>query len=119
MHKLKLKIPGNHRFTLNYIHLVTLFFMGLLIQSAAGEVSFQKEDSHLQINVDGQLFAYYVWDDPATTRPYFKEIHAAGSEVQITRNHPPGPGDFDDHQTYQSGLVVGIRRRGRERLLGA
>ncbi len=108
MHKLKLKIPGNHRFTLNYIHLVTLFFMGLLIQSAAGEVSFQKEDSHLQINVDGQLFAYYVWDDPATTRPYFKEIHAAGSEVQITRNHPPGPGDFDDHQTYHPGLWWGF-----------
>ncbi len=85
-----------------------MFFAGLLIQSAVGEVSFEKKDGHLEINVDGQLFAYYVWDDPATTRPYFKEIHAAGGEVRITRNHPPGPGDFDDHQTYHPGLWWGF-----------
>ena len=85
-----------------------MFFAGLLIQSAVGEVSFEKKDGHLQINVDGQLFAYYVWDDPATTRPYFKEVRAAGGKVRITRNHPPGPGDFDDHQTYHPGLWWGF-----------
>lgn len=102
-----MKAPKIHRFTLIFL-LVPVFLSGLLIQSAAGEVSFEKKDGHLQINVDGQLFAYYVWDDPATTRPYFKEIHAAGGEVQITRDHPPGKGDFDDHPTYHPGLWWGF-----------
>lgn len=102
-----MKAPRIHRFTLIFL-LGPVFFAGLLTRSAAGEVSFEKNDGHLQINVDGQLFAYYVWDDPATTRPYFKEVHAAGGEVRITRNHPPGPGDFDDHQTYHPGLWWGF-----------
>ena len=97
----------NHRFTLIFL-LVPSLFAGLTVRSAVGEVSFEKNDGHLQINVDGQLFAYYVWDDPATTRPYFKDVHAAGGEVRITRNHPPGPGDFDDHQTYHPGLWWGF-----------
>ena len=102
-----MKASEIHRFTLIFL-LVPAIFFALLIPSASGEVSFQREDNRLKITVDGRLFAWYVWDDPATTRPYFKEIHAAGGEVQVTRNHPPGQGDFDDHPTYHPGLWWGF-----------
>jgi putative membrane-bound dehydrogenase-like protein len=58
--------------------------------------------------VDGNPLAIYVWDDPVTTRPYFKSVHAPGGKVQLTRNHPPKPGDIGDHETYHPGLWWGF-----------
>jgi putative membrane-bound dehydrogenase-like protein len=88
--------------------LIPLLYVGLLADPAAGEVAFQKEDGRLRITVDGQPFAVYVWNDATTTRPYFKQIRAAGGKVQITRNHPPAPGDIDDHATFHPGLWWGF-----------
>ena len=62
----------------------------------------------LEIFLDGRCFATYVWNDPKTTRPYFKQIKAAGGEVQLTRNHPPQEGDFPDHETYHPGIWWGF-----------
>ncbi|MBM4075768.1 MAG: hypothetical protein FJ267_09015, partial [Planctomycetes bacterium] len=77
-------------------------------QPAIAEVTFSKQDGSLNIEVDGKPFAIYVWNDPKTTRPYFKQVHAAGGEVQITRNHPPGLGDIPDHETFHPGIWWGF-----------
>jgi len=70
--------------------------------------SFRQRAGELDILLDGKLLATYVWSDPDTTRPYFKQIHALGGETQITRNHPPQPGDFQDHETYHPGIWWGF-----------
>jgi putative membrane-bound dehydrogenase-like protein len=72
------------------------------------EVAFSKAEGQLTITVDGQLFAVYVWNDPATPRPYFKQVFAPGGEIQITRNHPPISGDLGDHATYHPGIWWGF-----------
>lgn len=71
-------------------------------------IVFQKRAGHMHIGIDGRLFATYVWSDARTTRPYFKQIHALGGEVQLTRNHPPQRGDISDHETYHPGLWWGF-----------
>ena len=75
-------------------------------------VAFDKRAGQMDITIDGAHFATYVWNDPQTTRPYFKQVHAHGGEIQITRHHPPRPADFSDHASYQPGIwwgfVVGL-----------
>jgi len=73
-----------------------------------GQVAFKREHGRMHITVDGNPLAIYVWDDPVTTRPYFKSVHAPGGKVQLTRNHPPKPGDIGDHETYHPGLWWGF-----------
>ncbi|MEQ1828023.1 MAG: PVC-type heme-binding CxxCH protein, partial [Pirellula sp.] len=72
------------------------------------DVAFEKQDGNLKILVDGQPFAIYVWNDPTTHRPYFKQVMAPGGEVRITRNHPPAPNDIQDHATYHPGIWWGF-----------
>ena len=62
----------------------------------------------LEIFLDGKSLATYVWSDPKTTRPYFKQIKTLDGETQVTRNHPPQEGDFDDHGTYHPGIWWGF-----------
>ena len=71
------------------------------------QVQFQKTEGSLEIRVAGQPFATYVWDDPKTTRPYFKNVFAPGG-IQVTRNHPPQPGDIADHETFHPGIWWGF-----------
>ena len=71
-------------------------------------INFRKHDGHMDITIDGQPFATYVWNDPNTTRPYFKQVHALGGKVQLTRNHPPRRADFSDHETYHPGIWWGF-----------
>lgn len=78
------------------------------IMPMMADVAFEKQDGSLKISVDGKPFAVYVWNDPTTTRPYFKQVMAAGGEVQITRNHPPAPEDIQDHATYHPGIWWGF-----------
>lgn len=61
-----------------------------------------------EIFYEGKSLATYVWNDPKTTRPYFKQIRALDGETQVTRNHPPQEGDFDDHGTYHPGIWWGF-----------
>lgn len=65
-----------------------------------------KRETELEIFIDGNSFATYVWSDPKTTRPYFKQVSVG--DVQLTRNHPPQKGDFDDHETYHPGIWWGF-----------
>ncbi len=39
--------------------------------------------------------ARYVYDDPQVGRPFFADVSVDG--IQVTRNHPPGPDDDQDH----------------------
>jgi putative membrane-bound dehydrogenase-like protein len=81
-------------------------FLG--VNPSSAQVGFKREQGHMQITVDGNPLAIYVWDDPVTTRPYFKSVHAPGGKVQLTRNHPPKDGDIDDHGTFHPGLWWGF-----------
>jgi hypothetical protein len=47
--------------------------------------------------------ATYVYRDPVIRRPYFANVHAPGG-LQVTRQHPPGPDDPNDHPTMHPGL---------------
>lgn len=47
--------------------------------------------------------ATYVYDDPRTPRPYFTALKTAAG-TPLTRNHPPQPGDRDDHPLMHPGL---------------
>lgn len=71
-------------------------------------VAFKKQDGEMVILVNGKHFATYVWSDPKTTRPFFKDIRASDGTTQLTRNHPPRDGDFMDHETYHPGIWWGF-----------
>ena len=75
---------------------------------ARAQVAFTKGEGEMGIAIDGKPFATYVWGDVKTHRPYFKQVKALGGEVQLTRNHPPQPGDLDDHATYHPGIWWGF-----------
>ena len=100
------------------VNAVGLFAFGFADRSKANEsgidvkaskgVVFKQGDDEMDIFVDGQYFSTYVWSDPRTTRPYFKQVHALGGQTQITRNHPPGEGDYSDHETYHPGIWWGF-----------
>lgn len=93
--------------TVLFCKAILIYFMAPLMPIFA-DVAFEKQEGSLKISVDGQPFAVYVWNDPTTTRPYFKQVMAAGGEVQITRNHPPSPEDIQDHATYHPGIWWGF-----------
>ncbi len=67
-------------------------------------ISFLKQEHSIEIRIENQKFAKYVFQDPNISRPYFCDIHTQGG-IQVTRNHPPIAGvDPDDHATYHPGL---------------
>lgn len=67
-------------------------------------VSFHQGDGRLQIVIGDQQIAEYVFEDDKIRRPYFRHLRTL-SGVQVTRNHPPVPGqDLDDHPTMHPGL---------------
>jgi putative membrane-bound dehydrogenase-like protein len=94
---------------LTALHLsITCLFLLLFAQASPAQVVFNKGDDQLDITIDGKSFATYVWKDEKTSRPYFKQVKALGGEIQITRNHPPQPGDLSDHETYHPGIWWGF-----------
>ncbi len=78
------------------------------IKVADESFDFVMRPGELEIFIDGKSFAIYVWSDPRTTRPYFKQVKALRADVQLTRNHPPQEGDFDDHETFHPGIWWGF-----------
>jgi hypothetical protein len=71
---------------------------------ATDRVAFVERESSLEMSVDGQPFATYVWNDPKILRPYLATIHAPNG-VQVTRNRPPIEGrDTTDHADMHPGL---------------
>jgi hypothetical protein len=105
------RIQQHHRgsrFACRFFALLGILLSAAGADSARAEVAFEKQDGSLKILVDGKPFAVYVWNDPETTRPYFKQVHAPGSVVMVTRNHPPRPDDLADHATFHPGIWWGF-----------
>ncbi len=72
----------------------------------AEEVSFNKDIGQLQIIVNDEPVASYVWQDPEVPRPYFCDV-AAPNGFHVTRNHPPHPvldRDNEDHADFHPGI---------------
>lgn len=64
-----------------------------------------KQADRLQLSYGGQPFADYVFTDPQTLRPHFQNLRAPGG-VQVTRRHPPGADEPNDHATMHPGLWI-------------
>jgi len=83
------------------------FGLSLFVCSFAGaadpHLSFMETSGQFAINVDDHPIASYVYSDKKILRPYFAHVKAPGG-VQVTRNHPPQPGDRDDHATMHPGI---------------
>jgi hypothetical protein len=68
------------------------------------KITFTKSADQLTVAVGGKPLATYVFRDAKIARPYFAHLKASGG-TQITRNHPPIPGqDATDHASYHPGL---------------
>ncbi|MEX2671425.1 MAG: PVC-type heme-binding CxxCH protein [Phycisphaeraceae bacterium] len=62
------------------------------------------EEDALDIRLDGRSIASYVFQDQETLRPFFAHIKTPQG-IQVTRNHPPIPGeDPTDHAKMHPGL---------------
>jgi hypothetical protein len=86
--------------------LSVLFLTTLLTASAMAEkprLSFAESDGQLAIYVNDQAIASYIYDDPKILRPYFAHVKTPDG-IQVTRNHPPQPGDRNDHATMHPGI---------------
>ncbi len=71
--------------------------------SRADAIRIEYRESQLKIVVGDNHFATYVYRDPKISRPYFAHVHTPQG-IQVTRNHPPQPGDAQDHADYHPGL---------------
>ena len=76
------------------------------LAAGAQAVTFRQADGRLDIQVDGQPAATYVWEDPQIPRPYFASLKAPDG-TQVSRNHPPDPqvdAQNDDHAAFHPGM---------------
>lgn len=78
-----------------------------LENARAKTFAFHQRDGEMDVTLDDQILATYVWKDTEITRPYFKNVHTPDG-IQVTRNHPPQPADFQDHKTYHPGIWWGF-----------
>ncbi len=87
----------------------TILLIGLVgpaprIKADEPKVGFEPAPDGLQITIDGQPFAHYVFESGETTRPFLEHLHAPDG-TQVTRNNPPVEGhDLTDHPTFHPGL---------------
>jgi len=66
-------------------------------------VSIDDQGGRVVILAGFQPVAEYFYRDPEISRPYFAHVHAPCGE-QVTRRHPPGPGDATDHRRLHPGI---------------
>jgi hypothetical protein len=67
-------------------------------------VTFARRADGLDVSIGGRPFAAYVFEDGATTRPFFKHVHAPDG-TRVTRRHPPRPDEgLADHPTFHPGV---------------
>lgn len=79
------------------------FVDGAAARGEGKEFRVSSSEGEVRIEYDGRPFARYVYADETITRPYFCDL-CAPSGVQVTRTHPPGKDDLQDHATYHPGL---------------
>ena len=82
-------------------------FLSLATVAAASaaqpEFAWVQKPDRLAITHAGRPVADYVFQDAAILRPHFRNLHAPSGR-QVTRNHPPAPGEPADHATMHPGL---------------
>ena len=67
-------------------------------------VYFQVSNGQVAIIINSQKVGTYVYNDPITLRPFFKNIRTLKG-TQVTRNHPPIEGvDAGDHASMHPGI---------------
>jgi putative membrane-bound dehydrogenase-like protein len=67
----------------------------------------EEKPGQLELLVGDQSVLTYVYDDRVTKipRPYFAHVRSLDG-IQVTRNHPPKPGDPDDHSGFHPGIFL-------------
>ena len=71
--------------------------------AAPWQVHAKPEQGRVEILLDGEQFATYVYENPEIPRPYFANVIVPGG-IKVTRNHPPAHGDSDDHDKMHTGI---------------
>lgn len=67
------------------------------------QLTFSPSDGQIAIQVNEQHVASYFFEDETISRPFFAHVKTSDG-IQVTRNHPPKPGDSDDHATMHPGI---------------
>ncbi len=81
-----------------------LLMLSMLSGSATAKAfEVEEQADRLIITASKQPVAEFVFRDAKILRPFFANVHAPGG-LQVTRNHPPQPGDPNDHDTMHPGL---------------
>ena len=73
------------------------------VADEARAVRFEEEPGRVFVFRGQSAVATYVYADLETPRPYFTALRTP-SGTPVTRNHPPQPGDRDDHPLMHPGL---------------
>lgn len=72
--------------------------------AAESTVGFQEKPGQVNVLISGQPALTYVYQDDATLRPYFSNIHTPGN-IRVTRKHPVDPeSEGGDHGTMHPGI---------------
>lgn len=71
----------------------------------AAELAFDQGADRIIIRDGDRAVCEYRFADESILRPYFCQVHAPVG-VQVTRRHPPGDGDLDDHPDFHPGIWV-------------
>lgn len=77
-------------------------------------VTLAAREGELDILIDDQRVAQYIWQDADLPRPYFRQI-AAPDGIQVSRNYPPDPvadQGNDDHATFHPGAWLAFGEAG-------
>ncbi len=75
-------------------------------KTSAGAFSVERDETELDISLDGQPIATYAFADPKVRRPFFYDLRTRDGRV-VTRTYPPIAGvDLDDHATSHPGLWI-------------
>lgn len=89
------------------IRIVSITAIILTVSFAtAADIAFDINETSLDINIEGDHFATYVWKDDLIPRPYFRQVMAPNGN-QVTRRYPTDPvlnKNNDDHATYHPGI---------------
>lgn len=90
------------KITLPALALIAIFSAPAFTQPMVTLAAHEKD---LDILIDGQRVAQYVWQDSDLPRPYFRQITTTDG-LQVSRNYPPDPvadQGNDDHQFFHPG----------------
>jgi hypothetical protein len=66
-------------------------------------IAFQTHSDRVEIRVNDRPFATYVFRDEKIPRPYFCNVHSPSGTL-VTRPHPPGSDELDDHAQMHPGI---------------